>query len=356
MTLLEFLSAIADFAKLKAAFWPPSSTHRRAEIVLTGQGPQGLLYDLFLIDDGCLSFEADQETILSKDQVNAATAFRRLPARRRTLSYYDNDRRESPFLVFLFHGLGLDQDDYRSLLLETELHGLAPTLYGFHPWDEDPLPIPVNLHCRLMAQFVEHHAAKQANQRIVLIGFSTGADLLFDLVPLLSPETTGRAHGILLLDPNINQSTCFISGELSEARKKNLSPLELSRALGAEASDINEWLDKHRYLVRVLGKFHGNLNVLYQFANDIFVANETFGASRFAGRVATLLSIIENGHIVLSGGALHCRLLPQIEEALAEHHGCALRRLTWAQGTTHFELLNTDFLREAIEDVLANTS
>jgi pimeloyl-ACP methyl ester carboxylesterase len=255
-------------------------TGSRRDMVLTSSGLNGLAGQKLFVADSLLEALPDTRD----NQV-----FKALDEELRPVSYYDNLRRSTDTLVFYLHGLGLDQDDFYHVLMETKYRSIAPTLYGFHPSESNPRSIPLDTHCYLIARFIESIAGELAPKRIVLVGFSTGADMLLRIPRFLNTDGYSVA-GVLLLDCNINQQTCFISRELRRVLDGEVSALQLAHAIGSGATSITDWLDLHQYLVRVLGKFKGNLRHLALFANDVFTAQPEGGVERFAELYRELLS------------------------------------------------------------------
>lgn len=341
MTFFELLDAFANFLAVRGYIKNWSKGARLgAHIALTDNGPRGVVRE---------SFDTDSLGLSDLPGGDAAITFKSLPAERRRLGYYDNHRQDSEYLVVLFHGLGLDQDDFKAFLLETDLHCLAPTLPGFLPNDGHGVALPLETHSWIMARFVAHHAALRPNQKIVLVGFSTGADLLFGMMEEYLKERP-RPHAVLLLDCNITVQTCFISGRLRQFKHGSGSAIDLARELSNTASDLQEWLDITKYLVRVLGKFEKNLPLLGQFADEVFVASAA-GVPGFTAKAIELMSRAHHAKFIFSGSVIYQRLLREVA-TLADEHGTQFPA-EWVEGTSHFGLVDADFLENEINKCLA---
>lgn len=155
------------------------------------------------------------------------------------VSYLEH-RAESETLVVLLHGLGLDARDYRTLLKShPEQHAVALTLQGFEPGrEEQAQPVGLQVHAETVSDFLEYLHEEYPVKRIILVGFSLGADLILRLAELwdVEPDRALRLHGAMLLDPNINHSTMSISRLFAAADQDN--PLAALKQLVFDAPNM----------------------------------------------------------------------------------------------------------------------
>jgi pimeloyl-ACP methyl ester carboxylesterase len=140
--------------------------------------------------------------------------------------WYLERRTDSPDLVVLLHGLGLDADDFRPFMNVARQHTVSVTMFGHNAEeakDERYRPIGLAAHTDLLSGAINNLCRQYPHKRLTLVGFSVGADMLFCLAKLWRdhPERKPKIHSVLLLDPNINHSTMRISGNIA-----NLNPDE----------------------------------------------------------------------------------------------------------------------------------
>jgi pimeloyl-ACP methyl ester carboxylesterase len=338
--MIDLLELVAFFKTVLEIRSLLPGTERRSQVVLTSRDIKSLTDRRFKLPEGVLDALPD---------TRENNLFKALNENLRLISYYDNLRVSSETLVFYFHGLGLDQEDFYHILMETEHRGIAPTLYGFHSSDVNPISVPFETHCYLMARFVEAILEKLTPRKIFMVGFSTGADLLLRMPRLLALDGSSIA-GLLLLDCNVNRSTCFISRELRKGLHGEASTLQLARSIGTAATDITDWLDLHQYLVRVLGKFKNNVGQLARLADDVFLAQPEEGIEQFSELLRGLLSWNANSRLHFSKGDVHESILPALR-SMADAYG-ARSCIKWERDASHFELLETNFLETSITGLL----
>jgi len=185
------------------------------------------------------------------------------------LSYVDNQVR-SGVLVFFLHGLGLDHQDFEPILKRLPYRGVSPTLYGCEPERHGRISLSLADHVVILREWLRGLVEVCQPTIIVMVGFSLGADMGFEL--LLGP-TSGpgiEIDAFLSLECNLSLETCFVSQVLANlsAEHPEMSVSDLRR-LGDSARSLDEWLNIHEYLVRVLRKFQGDISVLQRAAADI---------------------------------------------------------------------------------------
>lgn len=181
---------------------------------------------------------------------------------------YADNRNSSDVLVFFLHGLGLDHRDFDPVLTRLPYRGISPTLYGCEPERRGRISLSLADHIVILRELLGSLAKDLQPKIIVLVGFSMGADMGFEL---LLGSTGGPAiDAFLSLECNLCLETCTISQVLAHLAPEHpeISVADL-RKLGASAASLEQWLNIHEYLVRVLRKFHGDIGVLQRAASDI---------------------------------------------------------------------------------------
>jgi len=185
------------------------------------------------------------------------------------LLYVDNQV-DSDVLVFFLHGLGLDHGDFESILKRLPYRGLSPTLYGCEPDRRGRVSLSLADHVVMLREWLREIAERFEHETIVMVGFSLGADMGFELLLWPVDEPTPRIDAFLSLECNLSLDTCLSSRVLAGlvTDRPEVSLAELKR-LGDSASSLDDWLNIHDYLVKVLRKFQGDIGVLQRAAADI---------------------------------------------------------------------------------------
>ena len=218
------------------------------------------------------------------------------------LRYVDNQV-GSDVLVFFLHGLGLDHGDFEPILKRLAYRGLSPTLYGCEPDRRRRISLSLADHVVILREWLREVSEEFQPEIIVMVGFSLGADMGFELLLGPADEPAPRIDAFLSLECNLSLDTCFASRVLAgiSPDRPEVSIADLKR-LGESAASLEDWLNMQDYLVKVLRKFQGDIGVLQRAATDIvrpFSENPGFEvfARWFKGareRVPTLRLVISN--------------------------------------------------------------
>jgi serine/threonine protein kinase len=218
------------------------------------------------------------------------------------LRYVDNQV-GSDVLVFFLHGLGLDHGDFEPILKRLAYRGLSPTLYGCEPDRRRRISLSLADHVAILREWLWEISEQFQPEIIVMVGFSLGADMGFELLLGPADEPAPRIDAFLSLECNLSLDTCFASRVLAgiSPDRPEVSIADLKR-LGDSAASLEDWLNMQDYLVKVLRKFQGDIGVLQRAATDIvrpFSENPGFEvfARWFKGareRVPTLRLVISN--------------------------------------------------------------
>jgi len=173
----------------------------------------------------------------------------------RELRYIEKYCSSKKDVVLLFHGLGLDADDYIPYMLATEVHSVALTLLGFNKEDRDNpryKPITLSTHIKLVIHFISYIHQKYPTKRISLIGFSLGADLILMLSQFIKIIDDLDINFIVLLDCNINRSTMNISNAI--ANLDDQSPIEGYKAIVNRSDNMIEYINFMEYIHKISKK------------------------------------------------------------------------------------------------------
>jgi DNA-binding winged helix-turn-helix (wHTH) protein len=199
------------------------------------------------------------------------------------LRYADNQVRSDVLVLFL-HGLGLDHHDFEQVLTRLPYRGISPTLYGCEPKRRGRISLSLVDHVVILRELLRELAEVLRPTIIVLVGFSMGADMGFELLLGPTDEPGPPIDAFLSLECNLCLDTCTISQVLAGLAPEHaeVSVADLRR-LSESAGSLEQWLNIHEYLVRVLRKFQGDIGVLQRAAADIVRPfRETPGFETFA--------------------------------------------------------------------------
>ena len=270
----------------------------------------------------------------------------------RCLAYLER-RANSDNLVVLLHGMGLDGSDFADFLERHEVHAVAPTLVGFEA-DAERLsvlnPIHLDDHVRILTQFIRGLQQSYPDKRLILVGFSLGADMLLRLAEYWQGDQARMpaVHAALLLDPNVNHSTMSISKIFAEADPA-VPHIAMLKAVQL-ASNVTELRNICGYIYRIAYKDFWQIK---QHARDF--CNYWPSSGEFhtiAVRLQLLSSLVEVMRVVTS--------------ATYEPHVSAIQSQTsFAQVTNtnfevtkldHFDLINHELLAAELATLEADGS
>lgn len=261
------------------------------------------------------------------------------------LTYLERVADSSVINVF-FHGLGLDATDYQEYLETHETHGIAVSLAGYAPGNPLP-PVPVNEHVEMVAGLVEQVSRKHPLKRIILIGFSLGADLVLQLAERWTADSGSRrppVAGVLLLDPNVNQSTMTISRLFAEADHGD--PTDALKELVSLARDQDVFRSLCNYALKVTSKDFGQV---HQMATDMIHYWDPTGYDQFGARVTQVAEVADVVNIVFS--ADYEEHLAGMRNALRRHGPHVTNVSLSLTGMDHFDLIENDSLSRELKAI-----
>ena len=182
-----------------------------------------------------------------------------------SLLYTDNQV-NSNVLVCLLHGLG--HRELEPHLKQLPYRAVSPSLYGQEIGRHPRIPLSLADHIVILREWLLDVIERSQASTVALVGLSCGADIWFQM--LLANDAVPRVDGLLALGCNLSIDTCFVSRVLARLApdKPEVSTAELLK-LGETADSLDDWLNVHEYLVRVLRKFQGDMGVLQRAAADI---------------------------------------------------------------------------------------
>lgn len=254
-------------------------------------------------------------------------------------------RRRGNDLVVLLHGLGLDATDFRPVMAESDLHSIALTQYGFNRIerdDPDYRPISLLSHIQLLGYALRTVRRAYPRKRISLVGFSVGADLLLMLAEQ-EPHTLQQIQPrrVLLLDPNVNQSTTTfssaIAGTSGDREVRELVSILRSARTQSEVGYLSEYVSK------IASK---NFAHVRSFAKEIAARYRGEAKDPFLTSLEKLTQLVNAPRVVLSRD--HEKVFNDVH-AEAAARGLDVR--LECSLTSHFDLLRPNFLTWQLSDL-----
>lgn len=168
----------------------------------------------------------------------------------------------SDTLVVCIHGTGLDGEMFRETLEHVPLRVVAPTFFGFEPQARRRVPLTVQAHMALLREFTTSVVAEVRPARTILLGFSSGGDVAMRLIAE-HPAGALAVDAIVALGVNLALDTCWITRRLARVQSAHESGLlDDLKTIATSSATVDEWLNVHEYLVRVLRKFERDMEPL----------------------------------------------------------------------------------------------
>ncbi|MFI6388898.1 hypothetical protein [Nonomuraea sp. NPDC050540] len=252
-------------------------------------------------------------------------------------------------LVVLLPGLGLDANDFRPYMNIAREHTAALTLFGFNAdetRDERYRPVGLTTHVELINGALNNLRRKYPHKKMILAGFSTGADMIIRLGEFWQDHATRNPEvcALLLLDPNINHSTMIVSGAF--ATMNPASPLAELKEVARIPKNLIEFQNMSEYLHKISKK---NLAHIQRHAEDWWNYWEDDGKyDLFFKRVAQLHTVCPKIRVLFSDHYGH-----HFNEIFARARRKHIGHILGLCRNDHFELLNDRVVADEVAKVLA---
>lgn len=197
-----------------------------------------------------------------------------------SMEYLDNHARSDTLVCFL-PALGLDAAEYEEHLRVLSWRCVAVTPFSHEPQRHRRYTLSLTDHFTLLRHFLRHLEERSGARRVVLVGFSSGADAVLRFAAA-RPGGGARLDGVLSLGCNISLETCFVTSMLARMSSRHPERLLADlRAVGETTTELDAWLTVHTYLVAMLRKFRGAVDPLRSLAREIVRPFEAGGDSPF---------------------------------------------------------------------------
>lgn len=186
------------------------------------------------------------------------------------LVYLDNTR-ASDVVVFCLHGLGTDHTYFESFARTSTHRVVAASLFGFDPHARLRLPLSLSDHNRILRFFLDEVVAPMDARHLVFVGHSAGGDHLSKILGSQEAPTM-RPDAVLQLGLTFTLGEGRMTGPFSRLKESPDETLDAVRKVSGLASNLDEWIAVHEYLIQACRKFRHDVAPLRRLAQD-FVAN-----------------------------------------------------------------------------------
>lgn len=255
-------------------------------------------------------------------------------------------------LVVLLPGLGLDANDFRPYMNIAQEHTAALTLFGFNAEeakDERYRPVGLKTHVELVNGALNHFRRKYPQKKLVLVGFSTGADMIIRLGEFWQthPSRNPRTYAMVLLDPNINHSSMVVSGAFATMNPS--APFTELIEIARIPQNITEFQNMSEYLHKISKK---NLAHIQRHAEDWWDYWEgEEKCDRFLQRVGTLHAMCPRSKVVFSANYDQ-----HFNEIVAGARRQSMGEIFDLLREDHFQLLNERLIAKEVATLVASPS
>lgn len=172
------------------------------------------------------------------------------------------------------------------------------------------MPLALEAHIALLRELVKAIMEETRPQRMILLGFSSGGDVVLRLLAHPASDEI-RCNAAVTLGANLALETCWITRRLAQLYSYDEGTLLHDlKTIATSAGAVHEWLNVHEYLVRVLRKFQHDVEPLRVVASGFARPFEDEGRDVFPGwyravtsRIPILICVNEDDSI--------CRALVQ---------------------------------------------
>jgi tRNA A-37 threonylcarbamoyl transferase component Bud32/pimeloyl-ACP methyl ester carboxylesterase len=176
------------------------------------------------------------------------------------MKWLDNGR-ASDVLVACIHGTGLDGEMFRETLQTLPYRSIAPTFFGFEPRTKRRVPLTLEAHLALICELLASVITELEPTRTILVGFSSGGDAVMRLAS--TKETAFTIDAVLAMGVNLSADFTWLTRRLARVQSVNQAGLlEDLKTIAQSADNVQEWLNVHEYLVKLLRKFQDDMEPL----------------------------------------------------------------------------------------------
>jgi Protein kinase domain len=273
-----------------------------------------------------------------------------------SMEYLDNHARSDTLVCFL-PALGLDAAEYEEHLRVLPWRCVAVTPFSHEPMRHRRYTLSLNDHFTLLRHFLRHVEERTAARRVLLVGFSSGADAVMRFASA-RPGGGARIDGVLSLGCNISIETCFVTSMLARMSSRHPERLLADlRSVGESATELDTWLTVHTYLVAMLRKFRAAVDPLRSLAREVVRPFEAGGESPFNQWYRDASANIPVVRCVFDDSELHRAFVSSVVLGHPDSNRLGDRyredSILIEPDTGHFELEKPDIVSRHLEAMLA---
>jgi tRNA A-37 threonylcarbamoyl transferase component Bud32/pimeloyl-ACP methyl ester carboxylesterase len=274
-----------------------------------------------------------------------------------SIEYLDNHARSDTLVCFL-PAFGLDAAEYEDHLRLLPWRCVAVTPFSHEPMRHRRYTLSLTDHFTLLRHFLRHVEERTAASRVVLVGFSSGADAVLRFAAM-RPGGGARLDAVLSLGCNISIETCFLTGLLARMSSRHPERLLADlRSVGESAAELDSWLTIHTYLVAMLRKFRNSVDPLRSLAREIVRPFEAGGESPFITWYREASANVRGIRCIFEDSERYRAFVSELLLGQAETHrlGDKYREDTIIiePDTAHFDLEKPEIVSKHIEAMLAS--
>lgn len=279
-----------------------------------------------------------------------------------SIKYLDNNQKSEVLVIFL-HGLGLDSNDFCHYMDSSNYRCIAPTLYGFNKDENIVVPLGIDIHTKIICDFIKNNVKNIEPKKVLVVGFSIGADMM--QYAIKSDKVLSKlVDFILLLDGNICLNTCTISKRFASIKDKNNgNVMDVLNSFSEGIDDIVEWLQVHQYLLKVFSKFDNRTNLLAAFAQetvDRFKSSSMNGLADFVSNLQIISDETRAFQYIFSGDKNNVMALRDLKLLMHNNYlkpseSYSDSMISLKSDMKHFDLLErinlSNFIEESVSKI-----
>lgn len=274
-----------------------------------------------------------------------------------SMEYLDNHARSDTMVCFV-PALGLDAAEFEEHMRQLPWRCIAVTPFSHEPQRHRRYTLSLNDHFTLLRHFLRHVGERSGAKRIVLVGFSSGADLVMRFAAA-RPGGGARVDAILSLGCNISLETCFVTSMLARMSSRHPERLLADlRSVGESATELDSWLTVHTYLVAMLRKFRSSVDPLRSLAREIMRPFEEGGDSAFLSWYRDASANVRGIRCLFEDNELHRAFVTDLllTQATTKKLGDRYREdsILIEPDTAHFDLERPEVVQKHLEALLAS--
>ena len=274
-----------------------------------------------------------------------------------SMEYLDNHARSDTMVCFV-PALGLDAAEFEEHMRQLPWRCIAVTPFSHEPQRHRRYTLSLNDHFTLLRHFLRHVGERTGARRIVLVGFSSGADVVMRFAAA-RPGGGARVDAVLSLGCNISLETCFVTSMLARMSSRHPERLLADlRSVGESATELDSWLTVHTYLVAMLRKFRNSVDPLRSLAREIMRPFEGGGDSPFLSWYRDASANVRGIRCLFEDNELHRAFVTDVllSQATTKKLGDRYREdsILIEPDTAHFDLERPDVVQKHVEALLAS--